>query len=88
MTELVAVLVGEPYSLSIDQIRKLTFYQISNVYFRARDDRGAIVRDPPKEAPLSAEDRFRETWRKRGLPDWRITELLAKLRAEAEKKKE
>jgi len=54
------------------QVGRLTFYQINHIIFRERDEKGGIVK-AVKEG-LSYEELFRQTWRRRGMPEWRIDE--------------
>lgn len=78
MTELTAILAGEPWGLRPWEVGRLTAYQVAHVYFAERDSRGQVVRKDAAGAGgglKSDEERFREVWFRRGLPDWRIRQL-------------
>ncbi len=83
MTELLAVLCGEPWCYSPQEAGKLTYYQIGRILYSERDERGRVqVR--PKAESQSAEERFARAWSKRGLPRWRIAELWRERLREAD----
>lgn len=85
-----AILGGEPWCFTPEQIGKLTLVQISEIYFRRRDKNGNITRDPDKVGQaLSPRAAFVKEWRKWGLSKERALELwVQKRREEAVKKKE
>ena len=75
--EVCANLVGDPWHLSLDQIKKLTPYQVRHVYFAKRDKDGNVEHQPgPGESPLIQSHReiFYAIWRGRNLADHRIEE--------------
>src|SRR5437868_936613 len=88
---LCAFLVGEPYYLSLEEIRKLTPYQLARVYGHERDDHGRPVLGP-RPKPPTYEEGFRALWRARGLPEhlvearWKLYRREEKTLAELQKK--
>lgn len=58
----------EPYNLSLQEIARLTDWQIANLLFCPRDDdRLPLPLENEQEAAeLSYEDLFRQTWKDRG----------------------
>lgn len=86
LADLCAILAGEPYYLSLDQIAKLTPYQVQEVYFHERDDKGSLKLDEGKQA--SPRQMFFARKRRFGLPDWRIAELWAEHQQQQAKPKQ
>lgn len=68
--EVCAVLVGEPYCLSMEQIAKLTDYQLYGIYCYPRDDHGRPLPSHPDpaevEGPVTFEQAFRHGLRQKG----------------------
>lgn len=50
LLDLIATLVGEPFNLGIDQIKRLSLFQVANVYLRQRDEKGALIPLPDPDA--------------------------------------
>lgn len=67
MTELYAVLCGEPWCYRPEEVGRLTLYQIRHIIFRERDKEGMIHRDPSAEAPPDPREDFVADWMRRGL---------------------
>lgn len=63
--------MDEPFQLSLEQVGRLTLWQVNNLYFRPRDSRGRL-RKPPGKPPESWEDTVKEIWRRAGLDEVRI----------------
>lgn len=70
LATLAARLADEPFGLTLEQIGKLTLWQVNHVYFHPRDREGKLVVVPSAGVPY--EELFWDIWRARGLPDWRI----------------
>lgn len=73
MKYLCAVLVGEPFLLSLDYIKTLTLEQISGIYFHPRDKYGSPIKqekfDPKNPPAVTYKEMFFRSWFKRGMPD-------------------
>ncbi|MGE3804151.1 MAG: hypothetical protein AB7K24_05715 [Gemmataceae bacterium] len=67
---LCAVLANEPYRLTLEQIGKLTLYQVGQIYFPPRDRAGRLIL--PARRGVAYRELFFDVWRRRGLPEWRI----------------
>lgn len=65
-----AMLVGEPWHLSFEQIGKLTPHQVNAILFHERDKNGQIVVGPPPGVVSETDqEAFFRRWRDAGLPD-------------------
>jgi hypothetical protein len=78
----VALLVGEPWHLTIDEIKKLTPYRVRNHYFRERDEKGNLKLRHPGAAAPTYEEIFRQTWRGRGLSEAQVEAKWREYQAE------
>lgn len=68
--EVCSVLVKEPYNLSVDEIKKLTPYQVRHVFFREGDDDPAsagLPVLPGQSSGPSPREVFYKVWKDRGL---------------------
>lgn len=59
--------------MPIRAIGALTPYQLRNVIFAERDDKGRLA--PERIESRSAEEVFLSVWERRGVPAWRAKEL-------------
>lgn len=58
LLDIIAILATEPFNLPIEQIKRLTLFQVMNVYFRARTPKGALIPLPDlREDPLNETQR-------------------------------
>jgi hypothetical protein len=79
LSEIIALLCNEPFSLDVDRAKRLTLFQVRKLYFRPRDREGRIEIDSPKgEFPDGP------TWKKLAaqvirVPMWYVRERDAKL---------
>jgi hypothetical protein len=64
--------------LCLAEIGGLTPYQVSEIYFHARDCAGNVI--VPARRGSTYRELFFDVWRRRALPDWRIQEKWQELR--------
>jgi hypothetical protein len=62
--------VGEPFHLRLEEIMRLTPWQIESIYFHDRDPKTGIPRD--ERAQEDMRTFFRRIWKNRGLEDHQI----------------
>jgi hypothetical protein len=80
--QLCAVLVKEPYNLTLAQIGQLTPYQVRNIYFRSPE------RDQPKPARVQTyREIFWGIWKHRGLTEEQIAERWQRRQQERQQTK-
>lgn len=89
LADVAAILADEPFCLTIEQIKRVTPYQLRNVYFRERDEQGRIkLADRGKKVDYQSQ--FWLWGRKLAYPDWMIQKLwkqrLQKLAEQSEKR--
>jgi hypothetical protein len=75
--------VGEPWHLTLDEIKRLTRRQVRAIYFARRDEKGRVeIGDLLPEKTATFEDQLRVIMRGRGWPEHKIDERIALMRAE------
>lgn len=81
-----AVLTGEPYHLTLEQIGNLDRWQVRGIYFCPRE-KGAVVATGATKKPTLKEG-FYTFWRNKCLPRWRVDHLWAQCEREAREARE
>jgi hypothetical protein len=74
------VLTGDPWRLSIDEIKRLTPYQVRNIYLRERNEDGTLKLE--RDSGLTYEQQFRVYMRSAGHPEDEIERLWQRKLAE------
>ncbi len=80
-SELVAVLLDDPWRLTPDRIADLDRWQVVALYFAPRDGKGQVAASG-RRPPRGPREQFFEFWQDRCLPEWRIAELWERTVAE------
>ena len=75
LLDIIAVLSNEPFNLSMEQIKRLTLFQIYRVLCRSRDKYGNIRPTRLRQENVSKAQQFREWCRNYKCPCWRAIEL-------------
>lgn len=71
LADIVATLAHEPFCLSLDQIKRLSLFQVKTIYFRAKDDRGRLKRLPPPGGENISQEKGFAIWRvSHRVPEW------------------
>lgn len=69
---MIATLAGEPWCKPIDEIRKLSDFQIREILFHERDKDGRIKPARRDQPEMSHKEIFWESFRMRCYPEWLI----------------
>lgn len=89
MKDYAAILVNEPFCMSMEEVRNVDLDQLALVYFRARKEDGNLELDEPPERPrrvLNQKEIFFEFRRLQRYPEALINQLWEEEQANAKRR--
>jgi hypothetical protein len=74
LSDILSVLCNEPFSLDVNQAKRLTLFQVKKLYLRPRDKNGQIILEPPCVERADSDTIIRLAAKAIRCPMWRVRE--------------